>query len=481
MKSLRLNEEFLLENSVGVVDLEEEDFQRLGFQRTKAVSYRYDGEGNVQRWEGEAVRDEELESLVGVENYRVAKHLVKRLVKDINLSTMEQLGNSRNQKTQNRYKKSKNRKRKSRKKKISVEVQFPWGREHKYTCGTWIKSEHCGYEYWVKTICRREDCPNCGKQNSLYHRELYLSMLGVVLKMFRKAGFIGYLVITSTPELREKWKNPKELSKFREYIRRLLKREGFPVAIFRWHFAGDKSDRYYPHLNILLPLGFMPKKKLERLKKLIERKTGIKVVNYRYTRDIGKIKHWVRYISRPTFLNQNEVSYERFKRFKKWGVWGAEELGIVGEKRGINKEEVEEFWMALGTLFFILAQKNVESEGVGNIDDLVKRFLELVGKDSGEDMERVVKEASVGGGGLKGKVRRILEKVLEIKGYPKLEELAGFIVRKGRCIACFQKLKWKWGGRKGPLITSKDRVYKLGWGVWVIVNSEEEYEEEFPF
>lgn len=481
MESLRLNEEFLLENSVGVVDLGEEDFQRLGFQKTKAVSYRYDGEGNVQRLEGEAVKDEELESLVGVENYRVAKHLVKHLVKDINLNTMEQVGNSRGKKTKNAYKKSKNRTRKSRKKKIFVEVQFPWGREQKYTCGTWIKAEHCGYQYWVKTICRQEGCPHCGKPNSLYHRELYLKMLGVVMKMFKLKGVIGYLVITSTPELREKWKDPKELRKFQEYIRRLLKREGFPVALFRWHFAGDKSDVYYPHLNILLPLGYMPKRKLKRLKELIERRTGIKVVNYRYTRNIRKIRQLVRYVSRPTFLNQNEVPYEVFKRFRKWGVWGAKELDIVGKERGINKEEVEEFWMALGALFTIVAQKNVRSEDVGNIDDLVKRFLELARGES-EDIERVVKEASVGGGGLKERVRRILEEVLKIKGYPKLEELGGFIVRKGRCIACFQKLKWKWGGRKGPLITWKDRVYKLGWGVWVVVNQEEEYEEEeFPF
>jgi hypothetical protein len=304
-------------------------------------------------------------------------------------------------------------------------------------------------------------------------------MLGVVIRMFKQKGYIGYLVITSTLELREKWKDPKELRKFQEYVRRLLKREGFPVALFRWHFAGDKSDRYYPHLNILLPLGYMPKKKLERLKELIERKTGIKVVNYRYTRSIKKIRHWVRYVSRPTFLNQNEVPYEVFKRFRKWGVWGAKELGIVGEERGLNQEELEEFWMTFGVLLSIVVQDSVKSEDVGNIDDLVKRFLELVGRESGEDMERVVKEASVGGGGLKGRVRRILEKVLEIKGYPKLEELAGFIVRRGRCIACFQKMKWKWGGRKGPLITSENEVYKLGWGVWVVVDSEEE--EEFPF
>jgi hypothetical protein len=479
MRSLRLNEEFLLENSVGVVDLEEEDFQRLGFQRTKAVSYRYDGEG-VQKWEGEAVRDEELESLVGVENYRVAKHLVKHLVEEINLNIMEQVGNSGDKKTQKRRKKSKNRTRKSRKKKISVEVQFPWGRDHKYTCGTWIKAEHCGYGYWVKTICRQEGCPHCGKPNSLYHRELYLKMLGVVMRMFKLKGFIGYLVITSTPELREKWKDPKELRKFQEYVRRLLKREGFPVALFRWHFAGDKSDVYYPHLNIILPLGYMPKKKLERLKKLIERRTGIKVVNYRYTRNIRKIRHLVRYVSRPTFLNQNEVPYEVFKRFRKWGVWGAKELGIVGKERGLDKEELEEFWMVFGVLVSVVAQKNVESGDVG-IDDLVKRFLELVGKDSGEDVGRIVKEASGGSLNPKERVRKVLERVLEIKGYPKLEELAGFIVRKGRCIACFQKLKWKWGGRKGPLITSEDTVYKLGWGVWVVVNRNEDYEEEFPF
>jgi hypothetical protein len=477
MRSLRLNEDFLLRNTVGVAELGEEELQRLGFQKTTAVSYRYDKEGNLQKWEGDAVRDEELESLVRMNLYRVAKHLVG----DINLNIMNQFGNSCDEKTYERVGKGKNRTRKSRKKKISVRVQFPWGREHKYTCGTWLRAEHCGYQYWVKTICRQEGCSNCGKPNSLYHRELYLKMLGVVLKMFNLSGFIGYLVITSTPELREKWKDPKELRKFQGYVRRLLKREGIPVALYRWHFAGDKSDRYYPHLNIIIPLGYMLKKKLERLRELIERKTGIKVVNYRYTRSLRKVRHLVRYVSRPTFRNQNEVPWDVFKRFRKWGVWGAKELGIVGEERGLSEQELEEFWMSLGVLFSVVAQNGARSEDVGNIDDLIKRFLELVEKDSGEDVGRVVKEASVGGVGLKKRVRRILERVLEIKGYPALEELAGFVVRKGRCIACFQKVKWKWGGRKGPLITSENTVYKLGWGVWVVVDNEEAYEEEFPF
>jgi hypothetical protein len=473
MRSLRPNEELWLGSCVSVVELGDEEVQELGLRRTKAYSYRTDGEGNVVREEGDGVRDDELEGVVRVENYYVARHLLKK----VNLSNIEQPDNFPEDKTQKRKGKGGNRTRKSRKNEGKKRERFPWGREQKFVCGSWKKSEHCGNEYWVKTTCDREWCPECGKPNSLYHQKMYHELLGVMVKMFVRGGVLAYMVITSPEELREEWKDPNKLREVKEYLRRLFEREGIEIALWKWHFAGDRGRRWYPHLNIVLAMGYMDKEKLERLRRLIERRLGVKVIYIQYTRSIKKVMHWARYISRPTWNLQNEVSPEKFKNFRKWGVWGAGKLGRKG-KEHLSKRDLEEFWMTFGSLVSILGGDGVEG---GIVDDLVDKFLDLVREESGEDVARLLKEASDGGGGLKGRIRRFLERFLEIKGYPRLEELGAILVRRGRCLVCFQKLRWKWGGRRGPFITSDKTVYKLGWGVYVLVDKESEDEEFWYF
>jgi len=477
MGSLRLTDEFLLKSCVCVAELSDEEIQKLGLQKTKVTSYRTDGEGNVYRNEGDGVRDEELDILVRVENFCVAEHL---LGEGVILNNIEHPANSPDAKTQKKRGKSGKRTCKSRKNESKKRERFPWGRKQKFVCGGWVRAKHCGYEYWARATCDREWCPECGKPNSLYHRKLYHKFLGVMVKMFARGQVLGYMVITCPEDLREKWKNPDELRKVREYLREMFAREGIRITLWKWHFAGDRGRRWYPHLNLVFPLGYMEKEKLERVRRLIERHLGVRVIYYQYTRSIKKVMHWARYISRPTWNLQDEVSPEKFKNFRKWGVWGGDKLG-EREKRYLSEREREEFWMTLGVLVSVLAGNGGDGESVECVDDLVNRFIELVGLESGEGVAREVKEAWVGRGGLKERVRRVLERFLEIKDYPRLEELAGFLVRRGRCLCCFQKLQWKWGGRRGPLITSDDRVYKLGWGVLAIVDKTYDDEEFWYF
>jgi len=480
MRSLRPNEELLLKSCKCVAELGDEEIQKLGLRRTKAYSYWYDEEGNFCSSEGEAVRDEEFDILVRVDDYWVAKHL---LGDEVNLSNIEHLDNFPDAKTQKRRGKGGRRTRKSRKNEGKKRKRYPWGREQKFVCGGWIKAKHCGYEYWVKTTCDREWCPECGKPNSLYHNKLYHEILGVMVGMFARGRVISYMVITCPDENREDWKDPGALREVVKYIGRMLKREGIEVALWRWHFAGDRGRCWRPHLNLVMMLGYMEKEKLERIRRLIERRLKVRVIYYQYTRSMKKVMHWARYISRPTWNLQNEVSPERFKNFKKWGVWGANKLG-GRKKRYLSEQEREEFWMTFGVLVSIVVGSGGDVENVGDLDNLVNRFLELVEQESGEGVVGVVREALVRGGGLVDlieRVRRMLEQYLGIKNYPRLEELAGFLIRRGRCIGCFQKLRWKWKGRRGPLITSDDRVYKLGWGVLAIVDKTYDDEEFWYF
>jgi hypothetical protein len=476
MESLRPNEELLLMATVGVDELGEDDMQKLGFQESIAVSYRYDGEGNVWKREGVAIRDEELEALVRKENYRVATHLLEKL----SWNSIEQVDSLPGDKTQNRTGKGGSRTRKSHKNEGKDEGgRFRWGREQKFTCGSWryAKCVHCGYEYWVKVPCNREYCPQCGKPNSLYHRKLYLQILGVLLKMWIVGKYVNYLVITCPEELREKWKDPNEMRKFMQSLRRKLQELGLWPVLYRWHWAGDRGRRWYPHLNLIFPMGYIDKEKLERLRRYLRRK-GIKIIHSQYTQSLKKIRHLARYVSRPTWILQNEVSPEAFKFFRKWGVWGKELLGIKGRiKPVVDEKKEEEFWLVLGALVSSMVQGKRYGGSTEELKELVDKFLNMVKEDVGDGVEGLEKLLE-SGGDIEGKVRRIVDKVFKMKGWPRLRELAGFIVLRGRCIGCFQKLKFKW--KKSPFITSDHKVYKVGWGVWVLVDKEVE-DEEFPF
>jgi hypothetical protein len=476
MVVVRLNEELLLENSVSVVDLGDDEVQGLGLRRTKAYTYWYDGEGNFCKTERDAVRDEELDILVGVEDYRVAKHLLNGL----SLNSTEQVDIFPDGHIHNEQGEVGSCTRKSHKNEGKGEgEQFRWGREQKFTCGTWRYAEckHCGYRYWVKVPCNREYCPQCGKSNSLYHRKLYLQILGVLLRMWIVGGYVNYMVITCPEELREKWKDPDEMRKFMKSLSRKLKSLGLCPVLYRWHWAGDRGRRWYPHLNLVFPMGYIDKEKLEKLRRYLERK-GIKIIYCKYTRSLKKIRHLARYISRPTWILQDEVSPERFKGFRKWGVWGKELLGIKGRiKPTFDDEKMEEFWLLLGALTYVIVYRNKEGRDVEELTELARKFLGVAREVVGEGVAGLEKWLK-GRGDIVEKIRRIVEKVLKIKGWPGLRELAAFVVMNRRCIGCFQKLEWKW--KKKPFITRDDRVYKLGWGVLVVVDKEVG-DEEFPF
>jgi len=476
MGSLRPNEELLLASTRSVAELGEDDIQKLNLQKTIAVSYWRDENGNMCSDEGPGVRDEELEAVVRTENYYVANHLLGEL----RLNSTEQVDIFPDDKTQNRKGKRGTCTRKSHKNEGKEGgYRFRWGREQRFICGSWryAKCAYCGYEYWVRVPCNREYCPQCGKPNSLYHRRLYLQILGVLLEMWLVGKYVHYMVITCPEGLRERWKDPNEMRKFMKSLRRKLKELGLWPVLYRWHWAGDRGRRWYPHLNLIFPTGYIDKEKLERLRRYLRRK-GIEIIHCQYTQSLKKIRHLARYVSRPTWILQNEVSPEAFKFFRKWGVWGKELLGIKGRIKPIVDEKREEdFWLVLGALVSSVVQGKRYGASIEDLKELVGEFLKMVKEDVGDDVEGLEKLLE-SGGDIEGKVKRIVDEALKMKGWPGVEEIAGFVVLRGRCIGCFQKLKFKW--KKEPFITSDYKVYKLGWGVWVLVNKEAE-DEEFPF
>jgi hypothetical protein len=215
-----------------------------------------------------------------------------------------------------------------------------WGSRQKYTCGVCKLSscQDCRKFYVVRVPCKREYCPECGVKHSLAHKLLTMKLYIYMLELYEEKKSIGYFVITAPPELRKLLKSKKERQKFRRYIIRLFKREGFKKGVTRWHFAGDKSKKWYPHLNVLVSASYLEKEKLERIKRLIERRYGVKTVFYEYLKDLPRIYFVAEYVARGTFLMQNEVGVESIKGSRKVQTWGCFKVNKMNKK---TKEEFE--------------------------------------------------------------------------------------------------------------------------------------------
>jgi len=199
----------------------------------------------------------------------------------------------------------------------------PWEDNKKFTCGTYSRKTcvECRGEYIIKHPCKTEWCPDCGTPGSLYHMGNYVKVLFYAFQMWLNVGSVGYFVVTSPSEVREDWKDKRVLSAVASGVRQIMQKVGFDYGFWRWHFAGDKGI-FYPHLNVLVPWGYIEEGRLQQIKDLIVRELGIKVVHYQYARDLERVKHMVYYITRPTWNLQSELDPSEWKGFRKQNIWG---------------------------------------------------------------------------------------------------------------------------------------------------------------
>jgi len=222
--------------------------------------------------------------------------------------------------------------------------------------------------------CGRMNCIVCGQPYSLAHLECYLKVLSIliVMRKLSSKGSLGLLVITFPAEKRFELANKTALSKIRTAIRDLLcpgkkpskvskeiaKKYGIKQyeAVFDiWHFAGEESSpRYHPHLNVVIPEGYLEKEELENIKKAIS-ELSIRILGfpcnvwYGYKTEGEKIEgaiidtdskliHLARYLSRPTWLMQDEVSWEHFKGMQRYGHRGLR--GYLGKDDSPKSSEI---------------------------------------------------------------------------------------------------------------------------------------------
>lgn len=134
-----------------------------------------------------------------------------------------------------------------------------------------------------------------------------------------------------------------ELSRTGRLITEALQRRGFKRGFRRWHWFGDEKagvvPEYHPHVHFLLEARYVSPEKLKELKRVIGEIIGVRnaVVHYQFTDSVSKIFHWIKYVTRPTFLEQKwdyDLAEElyNFRNSVSWGKWCDEDKWTLPEE-----------------------------------------------------------------------------------------------------------------------------------------------------
>jgi hypothetical protein len=187
------------------------------------------------------------------------------------------------------------------------------------------RCEH-GHEYARELLCRRDWCPICGKEDSNAHQGRKARWFSRVVQ----AASFAYIVLTIPPEVRGSYRTRESLGDLGTAAKRMFQRQGFDRGLRRWHWFGDRSKVYHPHLNCLLPSGWLSKEQIKRLKASWGRILGVDVsrvnLKVRICDTPRKILHRVKYITRATFTDwrwDEELARELvgFRNSGTWGTW----------------------------------------------------------------------------------------------------------------------------------------------------------------
>lgn len=224
----------------------------------------------------------------------------------------------------------------------------PWLKE----CPGWMLVGRCVNNHrWAKELfCGREWCPTCGDEWSATHQRRFARWLPKAERM----ETMGYLVVTFPPRARRKLRKKAQLSRVGKAIKVILLELGADRGLRRWHWFGEKSAIWHPHFNALIDGGYRSEGWLLEIRRRIAHLVGERdvVVHYSYSGELGKMVHWLKYITRSTFLKEswdpgmaaelynfrNTWSWGWKDRWGKWKgepAWSLEDLGGEAEVHGL--------------------------------------------------------------------------------------------------------------------------------------------------
>ena len=212
----------------------------------------------------------------------------------------------------------------------------------------WFIPGECqnGHRFAKTLVCGKEFCSVCGEDGSVAHLRRFVRWLPKT----QQFEVMGYFVFTIPEELRSKYRTKKALSKLGHQVQELLKAFGYSRGLRRWHWFGDKSTKWHPHLNCLVDGGFVSPARLDAIKRGYASLLGADVVdvNYRYRLSPGKMVHSLKYVTRSTFRDYEldlEMALELrgFRNMVVWGrgKWDDQPSWSLDELSGEARAEVE--------------------------------------------------------------------------------------------------------------------------------------------
>jgi len=195
-------------------------------------------------------------------------------------------------------------------------------------CGSddnkWFIPGKCenGHSIAKVIVCGKEWCPVCGQKNSIAHNRRFVRWLPKIQQMTR----LSYLVFTIPAEVRAEYRTKEALRRIGHSVQVMLKRHGYKRGLRRWHWFGDKSHKWHPHINVLLDGAYIPAGELAKIKQdwadILG--VGVAVVHHSYKRRSGEMAGCLNYNTRATFLDYTwdiEMA-EEIRGFRNMVVWG---------------------------------------------------------------------------------------------------------------------------------------------------------------
>lgn len=186
--------------------------------------------------------------------------------------------------------------------------------------------------YYKLLVCGKEWCKDCGKMHSITHDRKIQAVFPKFKRLIENENqAIGYLIVTIPKELRNFFRNPKALNDFRTYWRRKLKRFGANCGLIRYHWAGDDGYHWHPHLNILFPSDWIELETLRQWRADLSKwfsdycqtEKQLKAnLYYSFTYEVGKLNHWVSYVTRPTQIKYNPWNEKTIKGYRNTAPFG---------------------------------------------------------------------------------------------------------------------------------------------------------------
>lgn len=180
-----------------------------------------------------------------------------------------------------------------------------------------------GHRFAKELYCGREWCPVCGQNWSASHQRRFSRWIDKGMRI----KSMGYLVFTIPEYLRPQFRTKAALTRLAKRVVGTLKNFGFERGLRRYHYFGDKTTKYHPHLNVIVDGEFLTPIALAAIKREYARilDTQKAVVYYRYVTTPAKMVHILKYVLRATYKDSKwdvPMALE-LKGFRNQSWWGA--------------------------------------------------------------------------------------------------------------------------------------------------------------